>query len=107
MSIQSVVQEAATNIDNVLERFHKRMMSSLLCTGHQDQTVQVNANDLSLVMEALAATWPPKKTIEDLTAKVQYLLDEYVSCKEGEVHFMFPDGDSWVVRNKTKKEDTK
>ena len=49
-----------------------------------------------------------EKTIEDLTAKIQYLLDEYVSCEEGEVHFMFPDGDSWVVRNKTKKEeDTK
>ena len=105
MSIQSAVQEAATNMDIVLAKFHKRMMSSLLCTGHQDQSVQVNANDLNLVMEALAATWPPKETIEDLTAKIQYLLDEYVSCEEKQ--FIFPDGDSWVVRNKTKKGDTK
>ena len=94
MSIQSVVQEAATNIDNVLAKSHK--------TG---DWVKVNINDLNLVMEALAASWPPQETINDLTAKIQYLLDEYVSLEnEGEKgNFIFPDGDPWIIRGRTEK----
>ena len=94
MSIQLAVQKAATNMDNILTKSYRI-----------NDRVEVDATDLSLIMGALAASWPPKETIDGLTAKIQYLLDEYVPCEEKQ--FIFPDGDSWVVRNKTKKGDTK
>ena len=93
MNIQSVVQEATTNIINALQEHRIPRPTS-------SDWINVHADDLSLIMEALAASWPPKETIDGLTAKVQYLLDEYVSCEEKQ--FIFPDGDSWVVRNRTK-----
>ena len=98
MNIQSAVQEATTNIINALQEHRIPRPTS-------SDWINVRADDLSLIMEALAVSWPPKETIDGLTAKVQYLLDTYVSLEdEGEEgHFIFPDGDSWIVRNETKK----
>ena len=94
MSIQSIIQETAIRIDDALVQSHR--------TGDR---VEVNTSDLSIIMEAFAASWPQKETTEDLTAKIQYLLDAYVPSEEG--HFVFPDGDSWVVRDSTKKKKSR
>ena len=94
MSIQSVVQEAATNIDNILAKPHEI-----------GDWVAVNINDLNLVMEALAATWPPKETIENLTAKkrpwraVIRAVDPYWSVQNLETGDDWPDY-KWCINEK-------
>ncbi|HEC65470.1 MAG TPA: hypothetical protein ENI23_09255 [bacterium] len=52
-----------------------------------------------IVTDCFSCAACDKKKIQDLTNKVQYLLDAYIPNKTI-FQYMFPDGDVWIVRPK-------